>query len=62
MDIFLLDEYNEAEDIVRLKVTPEKLEEPVESLTYEVIAEDAKTGTIVISWDDVSVSFTVKNA
>ncbi|MBO6496563.1 MULTISPECIES: DUF2911 domain-containing protein [Roseivirga] len=61
-DQHLVDEYNEAEDIVRLKVTPEKLEEPVESLTYEVIAEDAKTGTIVISWDDVSVSFTVKNA
>ena len=61
-DQHLADEYDQAEDIVRLKVTPEKLDEPVESLTYEVIAEDAKTGTIVISWDDVRISFTIKNA
>ena len=61
-DQHLADEYDQAEDIVRLKVTPEKLDEPVESLIYEVIAEDAKTGTIVISWDDVRISFTIKNA
>ncbi|GAB4242642.1 MAG: hypothetical protein Tsb0034_20140 [Ekhidna sp.] len=61
-DQHLADEYNEAEDIVRLAVTPEALEEPVESLTYEVIAEDENRGTISISWDDVKISFEVKNA
>ncbi|MTI22972.1 DUF2911 domain-containing protein [Fulvivirga sp. RKSG066] len=61
-DQHLVDEYNEDEDLVRLTVTPKILEEPVESLTYEVIAEDDNTGAVVISWDDVRVSFTIQNA
>ena len=47
-DQHLVDEYNEDEDLVRLTVTPKILEEPVESLTYEVIAEDDNTGAVVI--------------
>lgn len=60
-DQHLADEYDEAEDIVRLTVTPDALEESVETLAYEVIAEDENTGTISISWDDVKISFEVKN-
>ena len=61
-DQHLADEYDQAEDMVRLTTVPEKLEEPIESLTYEVIAEDNNTGTISISWDDVKISFQVKNS
>ncbi len=61
-DQHLADDYSEAEDIVRLKVNPEKLNETVESLTYEVQAIDDNTGIIAISWDDVKVSFKIKNA
>ena len=61
-DQHLADEYDKTEDMVRLTTVPEKLEEPIESLTYEVIAEDNNTGTISISWDDVKISFQVKNS
>lgn len=61
-DQHLADEYDESEDVVRLTVTPKIVEEPVESLTYEIIAEDENTGTVVISWDDLRISFTIQNA
>ena len=60
-DQHLADEYDEAEDMVRFTVTPEALEKSVESLTYEVIPEGNDTGTVAISWDDVRISFELKN-
>jgi len=57
----LADDYNEANDVLRLTVTPERLEESVESLTYEVTPIDNNSGTISISWADTKVSFKVEN-
>lgn len=58
----LADDYDQAEDVVRFQVTPRKLDQPVESLTYLVEPVDEMTGTITISWDDVAISFEVKNS
>lgn len=60
-DQHLADDYKEAEDVVRIQVTPVKLNEVVESLTYKVEEIDSSSGKIAISWDDVSVSFEVEN-
>ena len=61
-DQHLADEYDAADDIVRIKATPVALEEPVESLTYKVEELDAYNGKISISWDNVLVSFELKNS
>ncbi len=61
-DQHLADDYDQAEDVVRIKVQPVSLDEPIESLTYEVKEIDETKGTITISWDNVAVSFEVVNA
>lgn len=60
-DQHLADDYDQAEDIVRVQVEPVKLNEVVESLTYKVEEVNKNKGTIIISWDDVAVSFEVQN-
>ena len=45
------DEYNEAEDVLRLTVKPEDLKEVQEVLTYEVNKTGDKSGEIVFSWE-----------
>ncbi len=61
-DQHLADDYNEAEDVVRVQVEPVKLNEFIESLTYEVKEIDETKGTISISWDDIKIVFEVTNA
>ena len=58
-DQHLADEYDPTEDVVRVKVQPVKLTEPVETLNYEVSSEGSKSGTVAISWDDIMISFEV---
>jgi len=60
-DMHLADDYNEANDIVRLPVTIEELESAVESLTFEVAAVDDTKGTVTIKWENTSVVFEVVN-
>ena len=60
-DQHLADEYDEAEDVVRLTVTPEKLPEMQESLTYQVEALNDSTARISVSWEHLKVSFEVHN-
>ncbi|MDX1752595.1 MAG: DUF2911 domain-containing protein [Salinimicrobium sediminis] len=45
------DEYNEAEDVLRLTVKPEDLKEVQEVLTYEVNKTGERSGEIVFSWE-----------
>lgn len=45
------DEYNEAEDVLRLTVIPEDLNEVQELLTYEVNKTGKNSGEIVFSWE-----------
>ena len=60
-DQHLADEYNEKEDVIRLKVKPETLPEVQESLTYIVQPIDDKKGKVSMGWEKVVVSFEVEN-
>lgn len=57
----LADDYDESEDLVRVTVSPEELEEEVQRLTYEVEVESGKHGAISLMWDKVKVSLPVKS-
>lgn len=57
----LADEYNEKEDILRLKVKPEILPEVQESLTYTVEPINDNKGKISMIWEKVKVSFEVES-
>ncbi|MGK7391744.1 MAG: DUF2911 domain-containing protein [Candidatus Cyclobacteriaceae bacterium M2_1C_046] len=57
-DMHLADDYTEADDVVRFNVTPEKLQEPVEQLTFEVKSE-GNQGQVVLKWADVNIPFSV---
>ena len=60
-DQHLADDYNQELDVVRWQVNPIVLDEPVESLTFEIEELDDSKGMITISWDDVAVAFEVEN-
>ena len=49
----LTDEYDESLDMVRVKISPEQLEESVERLTYEVESLGEGKGQIAIMWEKV---------
>jgi hypothetical protein len=51
----LADEYTEAEDVVRVTVTPEVTETMQERLKYEVNEKDGK-GILVIAWEKIRIS------
>jgi hypothetical protein len=54
-DMHLADDYDQADDLLRIVVTPELLENPVQRLTYEVAAEGDKAGSVSMSWEQISV-------
>lgn len=58
-DQHLADEYDEADDVVRVTVTPENLESPVQRLTYEVIMAGESEAEIALSWDTIKVKMPV---
>jgi hypothetical protein len=58
-DQHLADNYDPSEDVVRVTTAPSKLNEPVEMLTYEVLATGDKKGKVSINWDQIMVSFEV---
>ena len=60
-DMHLADNYNEANDIVRVQAPVETLPESVESLTFAVEPNDDNAGRVTISWDMVRVGFEVTN-
>jgi hypothetical protein len=59
----LTDKYNEAEDVVRLKVKPEQEEKNQERLRYVIEEESNGDGELVVYWEkvEVSVPFKIKN-
>lgn len=57
----LADDYNEQEDVVRIKVKPTALESSQEQLKYEVVNSAKGEATISLSWEKIKVSFIVKN-
>ena len=57
----LTDDYDVAEDVIRIKVKPQILEEPVEALTYEVIPGEENNGRISVAWEKVKVAFSFQD-
>tara|TARA_R110000796_G_scaffold252557_2_gene387809 strand:- start:3481 stop:4011 length:531 start_codon:yes stop_codon:yes gene_type:complete len=55
----LADNYDQAKDVLRLQLVPEKLEAIQEHLLYEVNSVDNNTGEISISWAEIKVSFKI---
>ncbi len=51
-------DYDEAEDALRVEVTPEETDEPTEQLTFE-IGDD---GQVTMMWANAAVSFNVASA
>ncbi|MGY6560252.1 MAG: DUF2911 domain-containing protein [Nitritalea sp.] len=54
-DMHLAEEYFEGEDVIRLVVTPEILDEPVQRLTYEIETVSDTEGFLVLSWEKIRV-------
>lgn len=61
-DMHLADDYNQEKDILRFATLPQHLEEPVESLTYDLEVLDENTVRTSLSWADTKISFEVNNA
>lgn len=55
----LADDYNEAEDVVRIKVAPETEEQQQERLRYVIEDEGENAGEIVMYWEKLEVSIPV---
>ena len=51
------DEYDEKDDVLRFKVTPEFSDEITEHLVYKVMKTSDTEGTISLSWEKVTISF-----
>jgi hypothetical protein len=58
-DMHLADGYEESEDLVRVKVKPENLENTVQRLTYGIESASDTTGFISLSWDKIKVKMPV---
>ncbi len=58
-DQHLADDYNQKDDIVRVKVKPETEEPHQERLRYVIEAEGDKDGEIVIYWEKLEISLPV---
>ncbi|MCH7408889.1 DUF2911 domain-containing protein [Belliella sp. DSM 111904] len=61
-DQHLADSYEESEDVVRIEVPAQSLDQEVQRLTYEVESISDTEGAISLSWDQVKVSmpFSIK--
>lgn len=55
-DQHLADDYDQKDDVIRLTVTPEKLDQIQERLKYAVVSSDSSGGAIRISWEKIRVS------
>jgi hypothetical protein len=49
------DEYDEAEDVLRMEVTPKTLPETQEQLKYEIEKKSDKEGVISLAWERVKI-------
>jgi len=51
------DDYDEKEDVLRIKVTPEVLNDVQEHLTYKISINEENKGNIKLAWANVAVNF-----
>jgi hypothetical protein len=59
-DMHLADDYDENEDLVRVKVRPEILDNPVQRLTYEIKKTSENSASISLTWDKIKVDLPVQ--
>lgn len=60
-DMHLADDYDETNDVVRVTAEAQRLDEVVESFTFEVSQVDEMNGQVTIKWDQTAVSFVIMN-
>ena len=60
-DMHLADDYRPEQDVLRVRVKPERHDDLTESLTYAVVPEGKGRGKIRMSWEKVSVSLPFQN-
>jgi hypothetical protein len=60
-DMHLADEYKQENDLIRLTVKPHKNKDLTEALSYEVKPMNDKKGSVILTWEYISVSFDFKN-
>lgn len=58
----LADDYDPAQDVLRLNVAPQLLADPVETLTYEVMTGPAGSGKIAVSWEKIKVELPLQGS
>lgn len=58
-DQHLVDNYNQKDDIVRVKVKPETESKNQERLRYEIETEGSSKGEIVVYWEKVEISLPI---
>jgi hypothetical protein len=51
------DDYDQKDDVLRFKVTPQSSDESVEHLTYTVSKDTDTSGTIKLAWEKVAIQF-----
>ncbi len=56
----LTDDYNLKDDVVRIKVKPEQLNENVERLQYFIEDKKGGKGMITVAWEKVKIEFTIQ--
>ena len=61
-DMHLADDYDASNDVIRITCTPETLDNPVESLTYQVQKIASQTTEISMAWDKTKIKFVLKNS
>ncbi|MCM4161020.1 DUF2911 domain-containing protein [Antarcticibacterium flavum] len=49
------DDYDEAEDVLRMEVTPDTLSETQEQLRYEIEKKSDKEGVISLAWEKIKI-------
>lgn len=59
-DMHLAEEYKPENDVVRLTVTPEAMNETVQRLTYTVRETEPGKGDLALSWDQLRVSVPIE--
>lgn len=60
-DQHLTDEYDAADDVLRIEVKPTKQKRVTERLTYEIKKQSATTAELSMSWEKLQLKFTMVN-
>lgn len=57
----LADKYSQADDLVRVIVTPKAIDKPVQRLTYSIESKSATEGAVLVQWEKIKIVLPFKN-